>query len=97
MNELDPDILTILRHSAEFAKIDRSNTRFTVFSQAADEIEDLRRKVSRLEALPAHLEREIERITSEQESTEFALRVVVDELSKARAELARLQAPSPAK
>jgi septal ring factor EnvC (AmiA/AmiB activator) len=60
---------------------------------AADEIERLRGKVVRLEALPAHLEREIQRLTDAQESTEYALRVVTDELTKARAEILRLRAP----
>lgn len=61
--------------------------------ESANEIKRLREKVGRLEALPAHLEREIQRLTDAQESTEYALRVVTDELTKARAEILRLRAP----
>ena len=56
-------------------------------------VQRLRGRVARLEGLPAHLEREIQRLTDAQESTEYALRVVTDELTKARAEILRLRAP----
>lgn len=92
-SETDNNIVARLREEGFVTHIARLPRESKLLHKAADEIERLRGRVARLEGLPAHLEREIQRLTDAQESTEYALRVVTDELTKARVEILRLRAP----